>query len=197
MERVIQCVLTGAVLAVATFLIPNPSAAQVSAPQESNSCQKFVGLWSWNGGSTKIDVKPDGTADVLCTLCDKNLRWTCRGNLFKLSCCVFGVDLSLAADGKQMSGARGTSIRLSPQPASETASSSIDTQSRARGSAPAASGERRLRRRLQLVLHPPRQQSCLRRRSMRRAASTRLTVGMISTCSTPSITIRALVRFHS
>ncbi len=140
MERVIQSALTGAVLAVAAFLMPNPSAAQVSATQESNSCQKFVGLWSWNGGNTKIDVKPDGTADVLCTLCDKNLRWTCRGNVFKLSCCVFGVDLSLSADEKQMSGARGTSIRLSPQSASETASSSIGAQSRTRDPASAASG---------------------------------------------------------
>ena len=140
MERAILRAITGAALAVAAFLMPNPGAAQVSAPPESNSCQKFVGLWSWNGGNTKIDVKPDGTADVLCTLCDKNLHWTCHGNVFKLSCCVFGVDLNLSADGKQMSGTRGTSIRLSPQPAAETASSSTGTQPRANAAAPAAGG---------------------------------------------------------
>ena len=117
LRQAIRCALIAAVLATSTLFTINPSTAQIS-----NSCHKFVGLWSWNGGSgTKIDIKPDGTADVLCALCDKNLRWTCNGNVFKLSCCVFGVDLNLSADGKQMSGARGTSVRLSPLPVPETA----------------------------------------------------------------------------
>jgi len=67
MRQAIRCALIAAVLATSTLFTINPSTAQIS-----NSCHKFVGLWSWNGGSgTKIDIKPDGTADVLCALCAK------------------------------------------------------------------------------------------------------------------------------
>ena len=105
----IQWALTIATLSGSALLMSYPCAAQAS-----NGCKSLPGLWSWNGGSTKIDVKPNGTADVLCALCDKNLRWTCSGNVFKLSCCVFGVDLNLSTDGSRMSGARGTSSTIIP-----------------------------------------------------------------------------------
>jgi PDZ domain len=108
--------------------------------QASDSCQKFVGLWSWNAFSSKIDIKPDGTADVLCTLCDKNLRWTCSGNVFKLNCCVFGVDMNLSADGKQMTGARGAMVRLSAPPAPDTGSASAAIPSTPSGTAPSPHG---------------------------------------------------------
>jgi hypothetical protein len=68
------------------------------------------------------------------------LRWTCSGNVFKLSCCVFGVDMNLSADGKQMLGTRGAMFRLSTPPPSDTGSASAATPSTPSGNAQTTPG---------------------------------------------------------
>jgi hypothetical protein len=85
------------------------AAALLSAPTTAtaNTCDKFVGVWSWTGGAITVDmeVKADGTAVGLCAGCAK-MTWSCSGNVFELKGFA-GATMTLSPDGRQMQGRGG------------------------------------------------------------------------------------------
>jgi len=79
-----------------------------------------------------MEIKADGTADGECAVCTKNIPWTCSGNVFRFTAWG-GANLTLSADGKQMSGTSGiynsptTAIRKSAPPAAAIAETNPTT----------------------------------------------------------------------
>lgn len=81
--------------------------AQAAPPQ---SCvNKFVGNWSYSGGTTYIH--PDGTANPVCFMCVNVQTWTCSGDTYIITGPT-SYTARLSADGTQMVGSAGVAVRV-------------------------------------------------------------------------------------
>ena len=66
----------------AGMLVAIVSTTVVAQPPQSCAC-KFVGEWSYNGGTTTVNR--DGTANPHCPSCVEIQTWTCQGNIYLFS----------------------------------------------------------------------------------------------------------------
>lgn len=82
---------------------------QAHAAPPQSCVDKFVGNWSYSGGTTYIH--PDGTANPVCFMCVSVQTWTCSGDTYIITGPT-SYTATLSADGTQMVGSAGVAIRI-------------------------------------------------------------------------------------
>jgi hypothetical protein len=80
----------------------------VPAAPPASCVNKFVGVWSYAGGTTRVNA--DGTANPTCVMCVAVQTWTCSGNTYTITGPT-SYTATLTPDGRQMVGSAGIAVR--------------------------------------------------------------------------------------
>jgi hypothetical protein len=92
-------------LSIAGLLAASVGCAAAAPP--ASCASKFVGTWTYSGGTTVI--APGGTAFPKCPMCVPTQTWTCNGNtyLFSNSGTPGEFSATLSPDGRTLTGSTG------------------------------------------------------------------------------------------
>lgn len=80
-----------------------------SAAPPASCASKFVGDWSYPGGTTRVN--PDGTANPVCAFCVTVQTWTCSGDTYIITA-PSSYTSKLSADGRYLVGDVITAVRV-------------------------------------------------------------------------------------
>jgi hypothetical protein len=94
-----------------------------SAEPPASCASKFVGKWSYPGGTTTVN--PDGTANPVCTFCVAVQTWTCSGDTYIITG-PSRYSSKLSADGKYLVGDMITATRVGGAVGSSNAQTGVD-----------------------------------------------------------------------
>ena len=107
MTSVIRWLRGSSAFLIATWLACFPNVGVAAPP--SNCASKFVGVWTYAGGTTRVNG--DGTANPTCFMCVSVQTWTCSGNTYIITGPT-SYSATLSADGRQMVGSAGIAVRV-------------------------------------------------------------------------------------
>ena len=103
---VVRDAIRRVVLPAVLLTIPLYSA---SAAPPGSCASKFVGVWTYAGGTTRVNA--DGTANPTCLLCVAVQTWTCNGDTYIITGPT-SYSATLTPDGRQMVGSAGIATRV-------------------------------------------------------------------------------------
>ena len=85
------------------------SAGPADAAPPASCARKFVGVWTYPGGTTRVDA--DGTAYPTCFMCVTKQSWTCNGDTYYFESGGIKFTAILSAGGTQLVGSGVTATR--------------------------------------------------------------------------------------
>lgn len=100
-------------LVAAAFVAAFFHATPVFAAPPSSCAGKFVGTWSYPGGTTRVNA--DGTAHPKCPMCVGVQTWTCSGNTYIITSPT-SYSATLSPDGRRLVGGSITAVRVGGTP---------------------------------------------------------------------------------
>lgn len=99
-----------AFIAAATILVALTNMlTSASAAPPASCAHKFVGVWSYAGGTTRVNA--NGTANPTCPMCVAVQTWTCSGNTYIITGPT-SYTATLTPDGRQVVGSAGIATRI-------------------------------------------------------------------------------------
>lgn len=105
--RRIPVLLGLTVLSLALVLV---SGRPTEAAPPASCVQKFIGTWSYSGGTTRIEA--DGNAYPSCFMCAKIQQWTCSGDTYYSSSGGADYTATLTNGGHHLVGSGVTAVRV-------------------------------------------------------------------------------------
>lgn len=86
------------------------AAGVANAAPPASCASKFVGVWTYPGGTTRVDA--DGTAYPTCFMCVTKQTWTCNGDTYYFESGGMNFTAVLRAGGTQLVGSGVTATRV-------------------------------------------------------------------------------------